>query len=970
MSNKSEKLKEVSPRQDFVEMEQRILKWWYDEKIVTKYINKNKESDKNFSFVDGPITANNPMGVHHAWGRTYKDVVQRYKNAQGFEQRFQNGFDCQGLWVEVEVEKALGFNSKKDIEEYGLDKFTDACKARVNKYAGIQTEQSKRLGMFMDWDNSYYTMSEENNLHIWHFLKKVKEKGLLYKSKSATTWCPRCETGLSQHEQSDGYKDVVDKAVFVLFKLTDSDNEYALVWTTTPWTLSANVMISINPTLEYVKAKYEDKLVYVGKEAAKKLGLNDFEDIDPNELLGRKYESLYDDIEVQKDLPHEIVAWDLVAADSGSGLVHMAPGCGQEDFELGEELGMPKPSPLDTAGKFTEGYGDLTGKYAHDVADEVFEYLDKKGVLFKVEDYKHSYPHCWRCKTKCLFRLEDNWFINVDKIRVDMKKQADLVTWNPEYVGKRMQDWLDNMGDWMISRKRYYGLSLPFYECAECGELHVVGSKEELKELAVNPEKVDELPSLHRPWIDDIKIKCTKCNAEVERVLEVGDAWLDAGIVPFSTLKYLSDKEYWNKWFPADFITEMMEQVRLWFYSMLVYGTVLENKTPYKYVVGSGEMRDEKNERMSKTKPNYVEFNYAADKVGTDLIRWNFTTASLGGNMKFGWPTLEDVRRKFYLPLWNSYSYLVMYAKMHNWDPTQYDADKTTQLMDKWIISRTKKLTNEYERLMDKFNIPFASREIEKYVQDLSTWYIRSSRDRFRNGDTDAIGTLHYALVELSKLLAPLVPYVAEEMYQNLVVNLDLENAKESVHLENFTAYEVTDEDEKILNEMESARMVAKMGLKIRDENKLRIRQPLAKVYVQFENEDLQNIVKGELKVKEVEFSKEVVKKDGFVTVEQSGMYIALQTKLTPELKSEGLSNEFTRQVQVLRKKSGLKMGEEIDVKYSTDSKEVEEALETFKDAISDTISAKSITKENKVTPTLDASVKVGEFEVEVELVK
>jgi isoleucyl-tRNA synthetase len=847
--------------------------------------------------------------------------------------------------------------------------------------------------MFMDWDNSYYTMSEENNLAIWHFLKKVKEKDLLYKNKSATTWCPRCETGLSQHEQSDGYKDVMDKAVFVLFKLKPEkdndaksttkgektkvtegartkDNEYALVWTTTPWTLSANVMISINPALEYVKAKHEDKVVFVGKEAAEKLGLSDIEDIDATELLGREYESLYDDIEIQKDLPHSIVEWDLVAADSGSALVHMAPGCGQEDFELGQELGMPGPSPLDTAGRFGDGYGDLSGKYAHDVADEVFEYLEQKGVLFKVEEYTHSYPHCWRCKTKCLFRLEDNWFINIDKLRSEMKEQAATVEWNPEFVGKRMQDWLDNMGDWMISRKRYYGLSLPFYECTECGELHVVGGKAELREIAVDPEKVDKLPSMHRPWIDGIKIKCPECNAEVKRVLDVGDCWLDAGVVPFSTLKYQTDKDYWNKWFSGDFITEMMEQVRLWFYSMLVFGVVLENKVPYKYVVGSGEMRDEKNERMSKTKPNYVEFNMAADKVGTDLIRWNFSTSSLGANMKFGWPTLEDVRRQFYLPLWNSYSYLVMYAKMHNWDPSQYDAEKTTEFMDKWMISRTKKLTAEYERLMDVYNIPFAAREIEKYVQDLSTWYIRSSRNRFRKGDSDALGTLHFAFVELSKLLAPLVPFVAEEMYQNLVVNLNLQNPKESVHLEDFVAYDVTDEDEKILNEMENARMVAKMGLKIRDENKLRIRQPLAKAYIQFEDKDLQNIVKGELKVKEVEYSKEVVKKEGFVTVEQSSMYIALQTELTPELKSEGLSNEFTRQVQVLRKKSGLKIGEEIDVKYSTDSSEVEGALNSFSDAISQTISAKSISKESKVTPAEGKAVKIGDFEVEVELVK
>lgn len=532
MSKNQSKAVGLQPAQNqtnFVEMEKKHLENWYKNGVVEKYLKRNADSKKRFSFIDGPITANNKMGVHHAEGRTMKDVVQRYKNMKGFKQRFQNGFDCQGLWVEVEVEKAMGFNSKKDIFDFGLGNFTDACKARVNKFAQVQTEQSKRLAMFMDWDNSYYTMSETNNLYIWHFLKVANERGLLFKNHSATTWCPRCETGLSQHEQADGYKDVTDKSVYVMFKLVGRANEYVLAWTTTPWTLSANVLLAVNPEMDYVKVQYEDRVLYLAKNAAERLGFENPKKVDVKELVNLEYEALYD-IPAQKGVKHYITEWDLVDDVSGTGVVHIAPGCGQEDFELGKELKADSLSPLDESGHFMEGYGDLTGKYAHDVADQVFDYLKEQKALYKTEEYAHSYPHCWRCGTKCLFRLENNWFLRVTDLRDQMKAAALKTKWYPDYAGKRMQNWLDNMGDWMISRKRFYGLSLPFFECKKCGKLTVAGSKEELKQLAVEPEKVDALPSLHRPYLDDVAIKCPECGEEVYRVADVGDCWLDAGV--------------------------------------------------------------------------------------------------------------------------------------------------------------------------------------------------------------------------------------------------------------------------------------------------------------------------------------------------------------------------------------------------------------------------------------------------------
>ena len=941
--NKAEKLKQVEPNVDIVKMEEDIAKFWEENDILKKYLDRNKGSEKHFSFIDGPITANNPMGVHHAWGRTYKDIVQRYKNMTGYEERFQNGFDCQGLWVEVGVEKELGFNSKKDILEYGLDNFTKKCVERVKKFSAIQTEQSKRLGMFMDWDNSYYTMSKENNLYIWHFLKVCQEKGLLYKSKSATTWCPRCETGLSQHEQADSYKVVKDTALYVFFKLKGNDNEYVLAWTTTPWTLSANVLLAVNPELEYVKADIDGKIVYLGLDAAKRLNILKYDKIDvKKELVGREYESLFD-IPAQKGIKHYIVEWDLVESDSGSEVVHIAPGCGEEDFELGLKLNADMISPLDTAGRFMTGFGDLDGLYAHDVANIVIGDLKDKGLLYKTEEYEHTYPHCWRCQTKCLFRLEDNWFIDVQSIKEDLKKASMDVKWNPPFVGKRMLSWLDTMENWMISRKRFYGLALPFYECPKCGNFHVVGSLDELKELAVNPTEVDNLESIHRPWIDKIEIKCPKCGAHVKRITDVGDCWLDAGVVPFSTLKYLEDRKYWEKWYPADFITEMIEQVRLWFYSMLVFGVILENKTPYKEVLGSAELRDENNEKMSKTKPNYIKFDDAANKVGADLIRWNYAGASVGANMRFGWTIIEDVRRRFYLPLWNSYNYFVTYAKLHNFDLDGYDIKSVSNPMDLWIIERTKELIISVRKSLDVYNMAGASRDIEQYVKDLSQWYIRRSRNRFKSGDVYALGTLHYCLLLLSELLAPFIPFVSEEMYQNLSVNIGLKDSKESVHLVDYPFVNEKEVNYDVLKQMENIRIICSNGLKAREKAKINLRQPLSVAYIGSKDKLTQEIVKQELNVMEIEYAEKPVEGESRFTAGEGNMFVTINCDICEELRKVGMINDFLRRYKDLRKRKGLKMSDIVTVKLNVEDEDMLSALKEYSEENLEELQAKEV---------------------------
>ena len=885
--------KDISNQPDLPALENDMLKWWKDNDVLDKYLHKNDKSDKNFSFIDGPITANNPMGVHHARGRALKDLFQRFKNAQGFAQRFQNGFDCQGLWVEVEVEKEAGFNSKKDIQDFGVEKFVKACIARVDKYSKIQTEQSIRLGMFMDWKNSYYTNSETNNLYIWYFLKKIHQKGWLIKKKSATTWCPRCETGLSQHEEADGYQMDTDTSVYLKFKLKNKNNEYLLVWTTTPWTLTSNVLLAINPKFEYIKYYQGDDVLYLAKIAADRLGLTEYEVIDASDLVNLEYESLYN-IPPQKNVRHFITTWDEVNPEEGTGVVHIAPGCGQADFELGKKLGVDMIAPLDPTGHFLNNYGELSGKYAHSVNDIIINYLKRKNLLFKTEPVTHRYPHCWRCKTKCLFRLEDSWFIKTDEIRPYLIEAAKKVSWHPRFALRRMLNWLDSMEDWMINRKRFYGLALPFYECS-CGELVVIGSKEELKEMAVNPELVEGLPSLHRPWIDEIEIKCPKCGQNVKRIPDVGDVWLDAGVVPFSTLKYLTDKEYWEKWFPAEFVLEMNEQIRLWFYSLLFFSVTLEKVPPYKNVVTHGAVRDEKGEAIHKTKKNGIPYDDAVEKIGADPMRWLYYQQKTYANVNFGYNIADQVKREFLFILWNSYRFFTQHANLNNWQVEEINLDTLSNPMDKWLISRLHTTTKKVTLSLDKYATSPSTQAIQDFVNDLSTWYIRRSRDR-----NDNYSVLYYVFEQLFLLISPFMPFLSDYLYQNLT------KSGISIHIQNWPEYDEKLIDKQLENEMEIIRSLSQMGHAQRQIANIKIRQPLAKLTLNLNsplNENLLSIIAAEVNVKNVEIN--------FVKENPS---VILDTKLTPELIDEGEYRDLIRNIQVLRKEQQLKLTDRINI--------------------------------------------------------
>lgn len=849
----------------FIDLEHEILQLWEEEKYYDKLVAKNK-GKKLFRFLDGPITANNPMGVHHAWGRSIKDIFIRYKSMRGYDCRRQNGFDSQGLWVEVEVEKQLGFKTKKDIEEYGMDKFTRQCVERVKHFSGIITEQSKRLGQWMNWDNSYYTNTDLNIQGIWHFLKVCDDNGWIKREYKPMPWCPRCGTSLSEHEMTGSYKLMTHNSVFFKLPLQEI-NSKILVWTTTPWTLSSNVALAVNPEIDYVevKIKSDEKTLILAKNAIKYLGDDKLEVIRAfkgEELVGMHYETCFPDIPAQDGIDHKVVAWEDVAADEGTGVVHIAPGCGVEDFELGERLGLPKVMPIDDMGIYLDGFGWMTGKDSHTVADEVFEHLKADNKLYKVEPHEHSYPVCWRCKSEVVFRLVPAWYIRTEELKPRLIKNANSVKWEPASNGKRMNDWLNNMGDWNISRKRYYGLPLPFYPC-DCGEVTVIGSKAELREKAVDPAKVDALPELHRPWVDEIKIKCPHCGKEVSRVSEIGDVWLDAGIVPYSTFGYFTDRKEWEKNFPAEWVTEMHEQVRLWFYSMLFMSTVLEDRAPYERVVTNSAVVAEDGSKFSKT-GFMIKFDEAAEKIGADTVRYLYAGAPNTNDVRFGFNLGDEARRKM-LSFWNIYTFFDTYAQIDKPVFTDYKPNKADMTAtDKWLIVRTNEFIEKAQSYMDDYKVYLLIKDFEVFVDDISNWYIRTNRRRFWKTEDEqdkmiAYWTLFTALKACVQVMAPVIPFMTEYIWQKLIKVCE-PNSAESVHLSDWPTVIEGFEDDGIIEETALARDVIAVAMRLRNEQQIKVRQPLNKLFICCESDKADKIktfeknILDELNIKNIEY--------------------------------------------------------------------------------------------------------------------
>ncbi|VTT96431.1 isoleucyl-trna synthetase : Isoleucyl-tRNA synthetase OS=uncultured Acidobacteria bacterium A2 PE=4 SV=1: tRNA-synt_1: tRNA-synt_1: Anticodon_1 [Gemmataceae bacterium] len=1010
---------------DFPSLERSILAFWDANGIFEKRkaLNAGKPT---WSFLDGPITANNPMGVHHAWGRTYKDVYNRYFAMTGHELRYQQGFDCQGLWVEVEVEKALGLKSKRDIEnlvpgdaEASIAQFVQACKDRVNTFARVQTEQSIRLGYWMNWDRtdadwakrpddrkSYFTMAEENNYTIWAFLKKCHHKGLVYRGYDVMPWCGRCGVGLSEMEMKEGYRLVEHRAVFVKFPLKDRPGENLLVWTTTPWTLTSNVGAAVNPELMYLKVKLRGEVYYLSKGVFKmnrmesagseedgeadagaskkkrdwldgvpqlvsieqmfksKAGKGETYEIvgevKGSDMLGWEYVGPFDDLPAQnhefgfpKDVAkvteqsekwpkttaaksHRIISGGKdVTETEGTGIVHTAPGCGAIDYQWGQQNGLPPVAPIGDDGHFVEGFGPLTGKNAadHSTADAVFEELKKRDLLFTTERYVHRYPHCWRCKAELLYRLVDEWFINMGpkpgsqeagggsqtegvsaagptpdsglrtpdySFRQEIMKvvRNPEVKFLPESINgtARELDWLRNMGDWMISKKRFWGLALPVWvDDADPTQFEVIGSYEELKERAVEGWAEFEGHTPHRPFVDKVKIRNPKTGNLMSRIPDVGNPWLDAGIVAFSTMKYNTDRAYWEKWYPADFITESFPgQFRNWFYALLAMSTMMsDGKPPFRTLLGHANVRDQFGHEMHKTAGNSIEFIAAADNggeikdpkgkqlpfnaIGADVMRWLYCRQNPAAHINFGPTPADEVRSKVIFKLWNTYSMFCEYANGDKFDPTAPPVPVAErQDIDQWLLASLDQLIRDAHDAYKSYNVMAFALSCEEFIEaDLSNWYVRLNKPRLhsKNAELDAAGlkdkqaayqTLYATLTTLCKLMAPCVPFVTEVMWRNLRLPTD----PESVHLCEFPecppeeGWLSADGHSKYSikpHEMKGIQHVVSLGLASRQQAKINVRQPLAEFVVSHGTESdrkavkrFEKLIKDEMNVKAV----------------------------------------------------------------------------------------------------------------------
>jgi isoleucyl-tRNA synthetase len=853
-------------------LERGILDLWESEETFRRLRELNAGGPR-FSFVDGPVTANKALAVHTAWGRTLKDVFQRYKALRGYHQRYQNGFDCQGLWIEVGVERELGLNSKREIEEFGLAEFARRCRAKVVWSARELTEGSIRLGQWMDWGADYFTFSDTNIEYIWRFLRLMHERGRVYMGHRSTEWCPRCGTSLSQHElsQSGVYQDRSDPSLTVRFPLLDRPGQSLVIWTTTPWTLPANVAAAVHPEALYGRRKNGEWVM------AARYPEETFDETVPGSaLVGLSYEGPFDTLPPGAGVEHRVIPWDEVSVDEGTGIVHIAPGCGGEDFELSRVHDLPILTPVDESGRFYDEYGWLHGTSTGDAADQIVGDLAERGLLVHAGLHEHRYPHCWRCDTPLIFRISDDWFLSVEELRGPLLDANATVEWTPAYMGKRMDDWLRNMGDWNISRRRYYGLPLPFYPCG-CGQLSVIGSKAELVERATAP--AEELEELRRPWVDAIRIRCESCGGEVERIAEVGDVWLDAGIVPFSTLGWespeyvregyatgaargltsadLPDHAYWEEWFPADWVSEMREQIRLWFYSQLFMSVALTGRAPFRKVLGYEKMLDETGREMHGSWGNMIDAQDAFGRMGADVMRWQYCAQPPDRNLLFGFGPAREIQRRL-LTLWNSVTFLVQYGNVESFTPRLADlegVDAELGPLDRWLVERVRLLVEEATDGYERWLTGDVVRAFEAFVDDLSNWYIRCSRRRFWNGDETALRVLWHGLAQSLRVVAPIVPFLTEHLWQ-VLVREPCEGAADSIFLAGWPAPATPDAS--VLEAMADARRIVDLGRTARSTSGVKLRQPLSRLVVEgaTPGDGLAAIVREELRVKALELGR------------------------------------------------------------------------------------------------------------------
>lgn len=885
----------VSSNFDFVTREKAVLKFWNENQIFEKSM-QNRKGCPTYTFYEGPPTANGMPHIGHVLTRVIKDMIPRYRAMKGYYVPRKAGWDTHGLPVELEVEKSLGINGKEQIEEYGLEPFIEQCKESVWKYKEMWEDFSGIVGFWADMDDPYVTYHDSYIESVWWSLKEIWNKGLLYKGFKTVPYCPRCETPLSSHEVAQGYKLVKERSAIVRFKVIGED-AYFLAWTTTPWTLPSNLALCVNPDETYVKVKAADGYTYyiakalldtvLGKFADEEKGIKAYEILEEyvgSDLESKEYEPLFECAGVaaakQNKKAHYVVVDSYVTMSDGTGIVHIAPAFGEDDSRIGKKYGLPFVQFVDGKGNMTEET-PYAGMFVKDADMPILVDLEKSGKLFDAPKFEHDYPHCWRCDTPLIYYARESWFIEMSAVRDQLIKNNNTVNWIPESIGKgRFGDWLENVQDWSISRNRYWGTPLNIWEC-ECGHKHAVGSIEELKKLSDNcPEDIE----LHRPFIDDVTIKCEKCGKQMVRVDEVIDCWYDSGSMPFAQFHYpFENKELFEKHFPADFISEAVDQTRGWFYSLMAISTLIFDKSPYKNVIVLGLVQDEDGQKMSKSKGNAVDPFDALSTFGADAIRWYFYINSAPWlPNRFHERAVVEGQRKFMGTLWNTYAFYILYADIDKFDPTKHTLDHSKlTIMDRWLLSRLNTLITTVDSYLDSYAIPEAARALQTFVDEMSNWYVRRSRERFwkQNSDEDKINaymTLYTALETVIKLAAPMIPFMTEEIYRNLVrgVNPD---APESVHL---CDYPVSDEklvDKNLEMFMDEVLNIVTLGRAARNSSNIKNRQPLGKMFVGAPRElpeEYIEIIEDELNIKNIEF------------VNDSTSYVSYSFK--PQLKTLG----------------------------------------------------------------------------------
>ncbi len=862
--------KKVENKIDLVKLEEKILDFWEKNKIFEKTL-KNSEGKKKFVFYEGPPTANGAPGVHHIISRVYKDIFPRYKTMKGYYVPRKAGWDTHGLPVEIEIEKKLGINSKKEIEKIGIEKFNRLCKESVMKYEGDWKKLTRRIGFWLDMDNAYLTFTNEYIETVWWILRTIWDRGLLYEDYKIVPFCPRCGTALSSHEIAQGYKEVEDFSIILKFPHAEKKNTYFLVWTTTPWTLVSNVAGAVNASSDYVEIEYRGENLILVRDMleevfGKEKTYREVGRFKGSELVSTPYVPVYDNAGGSKNA-FRIIGEDFVSTGDGTGIVHIAPGFGEDDMKAGRKNDLPVVQMVDEEGKFKDSVKQFGGMPIEKANPLIIEDLKKRGLLFTVKKLKHSYPFCWRCDSRLMYYAKKSWYIRTTSIKADLLKSNEEVNWYPEHIKHgRFGNWLENNVDWALTRERFWGTPLPIWEDEE-GHKICIGSIEELKEKGTDvPDGMD----LHRPFVDKIKIKCAKCGKDMHRVSSVIDVWFDSGSMPFAQHHYpFENKETFEESYPADYICEAIDQTRGWFYTLLAISTLLFKRSSFKNVLVLGLINDESGRKMSKSKGNVVKPWDILDKQGADALRWYFFTGVSPWLPKnFSFKAVDEVIRKFILTLWNIYSFFVIYANIDNFDPYGFELPVKERFeIDRWIISELNQTIEKVTELMDDFNATESGRLIYDFVDMLSNWYVRRSRRRFWKSEEDAdkisaYKTLYECLVTVSKLLAPYIPFISEEIYRNLTGNSG--RGLESVHLESYPVADKSLIDSKLSFQMSTARKVVGLGRAVRARTNIKIRQPVEKVVIYFDPDGkkkeaishFEDIIISELNVKKIEFAK------------------------------------------------------------------------------------------------------------------